>query len=261
MGRWWGLDPEGKSYESGYIAFANSPIFIIDPNGEDSLIIHRSSPRYDHTFKVNYYDITVSVIRKGRETILPVEYQQVTNANYNYVQQPSNSYVKLYFQQMGSHEGEEGFKNTIFVDSGKRKPDGSVYATFMHPAWYPATSLSGCMVTCKKFLVEVGGAPDDGTGIYYGNRYYEYDARDISAESLAKFRELYRTYNIGDESGNLEGNDFLMKTDSKVEYIPKPDYKINPINTYIKFPGSQINIDIDNNLPERINSGGIRRNN
>jgi RHS repeat-associated protein len=40
VGRWWGMDPLAKSYAnlSPYSAFADSPIFIKDPNGKENVI-------------------------------------------------------------------------------------------------------------------------------------------------------------------------------------------------------------------------------
>ena len=37
IGRRWNIDPIYKDYESPYVAFANNPVWIIDPNGADSI--------------------------------------------------------------------------------------------------------------------------------------------------------------------------------------------------------------------------------
>jgi len=43
VGRWLSTDPNSKSYESSYIAFANNPIWILDPDGRDTIRISNST--------------------------------------------------------------------------------------------------------------------------------------------------------------------------------------------------------------------------
>jgi RHS repeat-associated protein len=43
LGRRWNVDPVVKHHESPYAAFANSPIWIIDPNGADSVLFNNLS--------------------------------------------------------------------------------------------------------------------------------------------------------------------------------------------------------------------------
>ncbi|WP_350340262.1 hypothetical protein [Paraflavitalea speifideaquila] len=39
IGRFLSVAPQPKNYESPYMAFANNPIWILDPNGADSIFI------------------------------------------------------------------------------------------------------------------------------------------------------------------------------------------------------------------------------
>lgn len=42
LGRRWNVDPVVKEHESPYACFANSPIYIIDPNGADTSLTQKS---------------------------------------------------------------------------------------------------------------------------------------------------------------------------------------------------------------------------
>jgi RHS repeat-associated protein len=44
LGRRWEMDPVKKEHESVYAAFANNPIFLIDPNGADTSLTDKSRP-------------------------------------------------------------------------------------------------------------------------------------------------------------------------------------------------------------------------
>lgn len=43
IGRRWNVDPIVKSHESPDVTFANNPIWIIDPNGADSMLVNKKS--------------------------------------------------------------------------------------------------------------------------------------------------------------------------------------------------------------------------
>lgn len=40
LGRWMSMDPTIKSYESPYVSFANSPIYLLDPEGKNFVIVN-----------------------------------------------------------------------------------------------------------------------------------------------------------------------------------------------------------------------------
>lgn len=206
VSRWLGRDPKAMKYPNmtPYNFVGNNPIWAIDPDGQDSLIVHRSKGIEKNG--VLHFVITFSVIQKGVEKVLPYEYHQATNADY--VQAPKNSDVPLSFQQMASHPEEE-YKNTIRM--WIKKPNGGgYYATFMHPTAYPATALLGCASTyCD---LKDDGEPNVDTPP--GENEYLWEEKETSEVLNFMFQLYSHDYKIGDRSGNYEGNDFFMRTDS-----------------------------------------------
>jgi hypothetical protein len=236
VARRWNVDPVVKHGASPYVTYSNSPIYMLDVKGLDSLIVHRSAATTTVLDKVNIYDISISIVQNGQEYLLPYKFQQSDNAKF--IQMPKNATLDMEFKAMGAGAGDPDYDNTIFVESGKRKANGEQYYTFMHPGAYGASYLKGCMITASDILPN--GAPDIGDGQYYGADDYLEKANAASVEPLDVLKDLYIEYGIGDENGVYEGNAFQMKTNSvardNYEIIKLAPKKLLPLSTNDKLP-------------------------
>ena len=68
--RKWNFDQTVKVHESPYACFANNPIWFTDPNGKDTLVMHRREGEEVESSKYGtalMYPITFSIIEKGVE--------------------------------------------------------------------------------------------------------------------------------------------------------------------------------------------------
>ncbi|MGY6562856.1 MAG: hypothetical protein ACXITV_12210 [Luteibaculaceae bacterium] len=206
LNRRWNTDPIVKFHESPYATFANNPIWFVDPNGADSLIVHRSSGVEKNG--VIFYTLTFSIVRSGDIEILPYKLQQATNKSQKVnhkeiklIQIPQNTDVTLEWQQMGKNKGKKGYENTIRVNIPFTKSDGSEYAVFMHPTSYSAFWLAGCCATAEEL---------DDTGSPKGSTKEE--RFDASVRALSLIRDLY---NLTESNKILNDKiGFLMRTDS-----------------------------------------------
>jgi hypothetical protein len=171
--------------------------------------MHRSAPV--RIGQVNHFVITFSVIEDGVERVLPHRYQQATNAEF--IQVKPNSDTPLSFDEMNKHAGDDLYKNTIRV--WVKKNDGTYAETFMHPTFYPAKYLTGCMSTAPA-LDEDGSATIDYGAMPEGS---DGPTEELNVTS-GVLGDIYQLYNselgIGDRSGNYDGNAFFMKTNSMV---------------------------------------------
>lgn len=227
IGRRWNVDPILKEYESPYTCLGNNPIWIIDPNGDDSLIVHRSEG--EKVGNVMHYKLTFSIIRNGSEETVELELQQatkyamITNGQEQIlIQAPENSDVELKWQQMNSHNGDEGYENTIRVVIPYKKSDGSEYSVFMHPTSYTADWLAGCCATAAEL---------DKNGMPVGES--KQDRFDASVLALKQIRDLY---NLVETNKVIDGEvGFIMRTNSvapKIESTPaKSGITLPPIET------------------------------
>lgn len=196
IGRWLSIDPVFKHHESPYAAYANNPIWFGDPNGGDTLVMHRSAPiqsytDYDQTALI--YVITFSVIRNGVEEHLDQQMYMIGSAHA--AKTGDNGLIKydyytLTWQRMENHPN---FENTIkMTDNG----DGQ----FIHQGNW-GNDFAGCAGVSSS-------EPELTT--YSGDPFVKIIN---TVDALQDVKDLYNTVNGTDNS--LTGDKFILKTDSE----------------------------------------------
>jgi RHS repeat-associated protein len=197
IGRRWNVDPVIKHHESPYATFANNPNLFVDPNGADTLLIHR---KFLYEKKgVNVYKVTFSLIVNDVEKVVGgVMYMGV---NSKAVQLPTNSNIKLNPKQQYG----EGIKylpeETIHVLHAYTKEDGTIgMAIFFHPNNTPIGN-TGCITLSEK-------EPYVNS---FGVLYF-----DATGPAVEKVNDLYQTADADAGNGGLlTGDEFLLKTNSE----------------------------------------------
>jgi len=206
IGRRWNTDQTVKVHESPYACFANNPIWFSDPNGNDTLIMHRGqgeeSGISDGGGTALIYPITFSIIENGVERTVNTghDFQMVSNADgdrYTGAKNRDNELTKqplykLSFGLMSNHDGlgsygeyEKVWNETIRVGS-----DG----VFLH-RWGDISWFRGCKGLSTNLQVNTLEGPTT--------------TQDESVDALMKVREIYNQY-----KGSLTGAKFLLKTNS-----------------------------------------------
>jgi len=201
LGRRWNIDPVVKHYESPYAAFANTPIWVVDPNGADSLIMHRSGPIKeftDYESTVLIYKVTFSVVKNGVETNLNQVMYMMQNADaskYGDNGLNKKEYYTLKFDQMQYFNGNKGFENTIRVTN---------FGVFIHPG-NKSFDFYGCAgMTCQE---------PNKTEERDGDWSMATVEISNTSNALQVVRDMYNTAN--GEGNLLTGDKFLLKTNSR----------------------------------------------
>jgi RHS repeat-associated protein len=196
IGRWMSLDPVVKSQESPYASFSNNPIWFVDPNGEDTLVMHRKLLYEKHG--VNVYKVTFSLIVNNVEKVVGgVMYM---GANSTTRQLPDNADFKL---EVDKKMANKDYGNeTIHVDYSYQYKDGTFgNAIFFHPQNFPIGN-TGCLTLSSSKPVETpsGNMRFDGTG-----------------SAILKVKELYKDVGIVENGDLLNSDGFLLKTESEAK--------------------------------------------
>ena len=167
----------------------NNPINVIDPDGRDTLNIHRGqlNEKLSDEF-TNVWDLTFSLTKNGvtEEVSLPdgtPKLYMIGNKEYDSKGDnllTKDSYV-LKFEDMSISE-QAGWDNTIRVTE---------FGVFIHPG-NSSSSFRGCKGVCKDFNI-------DATG---------FRAKNTRA-TLNEIRGLYDKY-----ADNLTGSKFLLQINS-----------------------------------------------
>jgi RHS repeat-associated protein len=196
LGRWLTLDPIPKGNESPFAVFSNNPIWFVDPDGNDTLVIHRSKRISNMNDGMSaIYIVTFSVIRKGVETrVGKVMYMM---GHQDWVKLKDGEDYVLRFESMNNVVLKDS-PNTIKVEyPGKR--------IFIHPA-NKAGQLTGCLTLTEEKPVK----NDWGRWL---NTYFA----SKTADALISVREIYNEADGGEGGGQLTGEKFLLRTDSQAK--------------------------------------------
>jgi RHS repeat-associated protein len=237
LGKFLSLDPVVKAQESPYVSFSNNPVWFVDPNGMDTLVVHRKFLYKKHG--VNVYKVTFSLIKMGVEKSVGDVMYMGTNAKY--LQLPKKSSIKLEPDlPMSDHDGDgiglyPGF--TIHVDYQYEYGTSGKYGNgiFIHQQ-NDATGNAGCIAISSEEPVETA----DGR-LLFGN----------SRDAVGKVLKMYEQANGGEDGGLLTGDEFLIKTDSEA---PKKEPQVfGPLPTPL--PAAS---NASKSVPEVIQGGLIK---
>lgn len=218
LGRRWNIDPVVKTHESPYAAFANNPIWFVDVNGMDTLVMNRSSVQVDKsTGQSNIYIVTFSLIKDGVESNLNTKMYMIDNAKAskkgdNGLRKES---YKLKWDQLSAMTGEENWENTIRVTE---------FGVFIHPG-NDNHDFNGCYgLSCDEpeTFTDYGPTPTVEDEVRL--------PRGTTIESLQLVRDLYNQVN-GKSEKNLTGDKFILKTNSKA---PKDNMLPPPIDSSLE---------------------------
>ncbi|MEZ4830191.1 MAG: hypothetical protein R3C61_28490 [Bacteroidia bacterium] len=219
-GRRWNVDPIFKEYESPYATFGNSPIWLLDVTGHDTLIVHKKNLYTKEGVVVSL--ITFSILQNNIETALPnIMY---SGANASYIQLKENEDYNLTYDVL--MEKYHKWKNlSIFVNYPGKK-------IFFHPNGFPEGN-TGCLTLSEE-------KPYAGT--YKGEKTMFFQK---TTDALIKVRSIYEMYEL-----QLTGDKFLIRTNSEAKTTPpKPIPPIIRIDAK-KMPVNAISPELSPSLPE-----------
>ncbi len=189
LGRRWNIDPVKKHHESSYAAFANSPIWIIDLTGRDSIIVHRS-PVVTEGWNTNLYVVTFSYIQNGVETNLSTDIGDKFYMIGNKSQElRGDNGLKKEFYKLGINDkmsNHDGWDETIRVTS---------FGVFIHRG-KNVSWIGGCKIVTTDVSID-GGTNDAESTL------------DASIQAPMAIKRLYNEY-----KSDLTGDKILLKTNS-----------------------------------------------
>jgi len=202
LGKRWQIDPEVKVHESPYASFSNNPLWFIDPNGRDTLMVHRSGPIAEMSDgNSTFYDVTFSMVSNGVSTTLPGRMLMLANANSErhipHTALPDD-YYKLTAQNMPSHSAFDG--QSIHVFKGVYIHPGNTYENF-----------AGCLGVNEDMEL-TGWTGEPGTTI-----------QGLGPDSWKAVGAIIEMRN--DFDATLTGDKFLLQTNSTAPEIQKMDSK------------------------------------
>jgi RHS repeat-associated protein len=203
LARRWNQDPVFKEHESPYATFANNPIWFSDPDGADTLILHRSSPLQQFANdKSNVYLVTFSIVRDGveqklEETMYMIDRKEAGSRDDNSLNKPE---YKLKWDYMSWTRGS-GTLGDGWDDQIRVTEDG----VFVHPG-NSYSNFDGCYGVTES-EPEIQDAGNGETLAFISN----------TGVAQEKIRTIY---NQVDQAGKLTGDKFLLKTNSQA--VEKP---------------------------------------
>ncbi|KJS06201.1 MAG: hypothetical protein VR77_06185 [Flavobacteriales bacterium BRH_c54] len=221
LGRRWNVDPITKVHESPYAAFANSPIYIVDTDGKDTLVVHRSREAVEHG-NAKIYKLTFSIIKDGTISAMKDAPTMYMMANKTYESKGDNDlmahkYYKL-FEDYMSHDSQKK-ERTIRVNK---------WGVFIHNGNFPE-SFAGCLAVSSFVPLYdkiIAGKKHDVTMLGTGDKVYkasiyapyidgiEKNDPDIIG-GIKKLWDLYNIANGGDKGNKLTGDKFLLQPNSE----------------------------------------------
>ena len=235
IARRWNVDPVVKHYESSYAAFANNPIWFVDVNGQDTLVIN--TQMLENTGKTVIFKVTFSLIQNGIESTIEQDIPEGGDAFYFML--PREFWVSgnVWYQ-----EGQEDMFSVRFEPFKTKKnsirikyPKGTSSRVLAHFGLDSDWS-EGCVIpTCRIDDVEDGKFMDGTVNKNAITNSFK------SQEVLNILRSLYDKYipssqkidKFGREvSVPKKGYDFMIKTNSS------SNLKSEPRKTITKTSGS-----------------------
>jgi len=220
VARFLSLDPLASKFPnwSDYVYVVGNPLSYTDPDGKDTLVMHRSKAIQDfNDFDEGavVFEISFSLIEDGQEKMLDKQMYMLGSAfamEYGENSLP-NEFYPLKWDQMSFHRGQEGYENTIRVTS---------FGVFLHPGnyWY---DFAGCYaISCNEPELIIEG--NDPTVFLSDSR-----------GGLTTLRNIYNEANGGEDGNNFTGSKFLLRTNSSAserEFVNKIELKeVKPIPT------------------------------
>lgn len=195
-GRRWNIDPVVKHHESPYATYANNPIWFSDPDGADTLMMHRSEALKSSNSKSTFYTVTFSIVKNGVEKVIDKKMLMMANTNAQ-KRMPhtalNNPEYKLTIKSMPSHPD---LKPSIHVTAG----------VFIHPGNF-YHSFDGCYGLSKKLTPTTFNTDGvDNLGI------------ENTTNSIQSVVDLYNKF-----SSDLTGDKFILKTNSTASNSPEKE--------------------------------------
>ncbi|MCC5945217.1 MAG: hypothetical protein JJT94_09790 [Bernardetiaceae bacterium] len=215
VARRWNVDPVDKPWESSYAAFANNPIWFVDIDGQDTLVMHLE--RNWEEERVILYNVTFSIVRNGEERAVDTKYKISLAQNpdpvksykghnrlyYTTPDAPSRRFKPIY-DKMSRHQDWE---NTIRFYGDLRNEDGSPKGVFIHKGGNLLYGWSyGCLIPIKTERLD-----------YHVNRESPADV-DSSIDVLYYIRNLYDTH----KENSILPFEFHAITNSRFEELSLP---------------------------------------
>jgi len=225
LGRKWNIDIDVKVWESSYACFANNPIWFSDPNGKDTLLMHRGGGKEQGTslgVTALIYPITFSIIENGIETTINTghTFYMVSNADRDRYVESANKDNELTKQPyyplsigplMTNHDGRGpyGEFETVYLEVIKVGNDG----VFLHQ-WQNVSWFGGCKGLTTNLQINSKGPV---TTL----------AESIEANNIVK--GLYN-YHLS----KLTGAKFLLKTNSNAapQFTTIPEMQSKSVGSF-----------------------------
>ncbi len=220
VSRWLSRDPLAKKNSgiSPYAAFNNSPMVYIDPNGMDTLMVHRKT--IGERGRTRIYKVTFSLVRDGMEKKLDYELYMAGHSEYADIQMKDNEDYKMILKQMGSHPE---WKHTFYIEN-----DGG-FNIFVHPKnWVQGNT--GCYAVSET-EPEIMKDEDDG---YWLNK---------TDAAQNKLLYIYNEADGGKNGDKLTGDKMILKTES----IAKDNYNLDRIEP---IPATTIETTVEAKIEE-----------
>ena len=201
LGRWLSIDPLAEKFSSWtpYNFVMDNPLNIVDPDGKDTLVVHRSAPQDGlGDSKTQIYVMTFSIIQNGVETVLPENGLIIGNKEYAqkipYTALKEPEYT-LKWQEMPSFPWLE---STINITKGSYFHQGNDWEDF-----------KGCYgMSFDRSISEFNKVS------YLGN--YTTIGITNTLPALKQVRGMYDQFN-GPKQDQLTGEKFILRTNSVAE--------------------------------------------
>lgn len=221
------MDPKPKTHETLYAAFANSPIVVTDPNGQDSIIIHLQRVQGDKNAKkagIVLFNVTFYNVQNENWKKIEPKASKLTGSNeFNFVM-PGNSFrglnkmekkdfYSLKYRKMATHEK---FENTVMVQSGTGR------GQYIHKG-KDVNESAGCLLPCQESKLEyTHHAETDMSSAYSDVSLYNKangaPSGALSRELLATMKEIFENAKSNNSMPEKEFG-FLLTTKDITPFI------------------------------------------